>query len=296
MNFYKRHIGDYIKDAAHLSLLEHGVYARLMDVYYTREAGIPDGQANRLIGARSKDEQQAVQNVLAEFFSLVDGVWIQSRCEREIEAASAKGEQNRENGKKGGRPRKNPSLTEPTKNPDGFEEENPDGFQTGSEKNLSQTPDTRHQTEGQQHNHGGQSRALHADGELPERHVQVAVLLRSLGVTPITGQHPLAMVFANAGATDAQLRAAVEIARERKPVPQPISPAYLQPILQDVLNPPQPKPQAHRPPPLHAMSDTQLNAEGRRVGAGEARMGETRPEYIARIQTAMAAAQGRATA
>lgn len=45
MNFYKRHIGDYIKDAAHLSLLEHGVYARLMDVYYTREAGIPDGQA-----------------------------------------------------------------------------------------------------------------------------------------------------------------------------------------------------------------------------------------------------------
>ncbi|WP_316896282.1 YdaU family protein, partial [Ralstonia mannitolilytica] len=142
MNFYKRHIGDYIKDAAHLSLLEHGVYARLMDVYYTREAGIPDGQASRLIGARSKDEQQAVQNVLGEFFRLVDGVWIQSRCEREIGAASAKGEQNRENGKKGGRPRKNPSQNEPTKNPDGFEIENHVGF----EKNLSQTPDTRHQT------------------------------------------------------------------------------------------------------------------------------------------------------
>lgn len=146
MNFYKRHIGDYIKDAAHLSLLEHGVYARLMDVYYTREAGIPDGQANRLIGARSKDEQQAVQNVLAEFFTLADGVWIQSRCEREIGAASAKGEQNRENGKKGGRPRKNPSQNEPTKNPDGFDEKNPDGFGDGSEKNLSQTPDTRLQT------------------------------------------------------------------------------------------------------------------------------------------------------
>lgn len=163
------------------------------------------------------------------------------------------------------------------------------------------TPDRNREGEGerdkkeeQQHNHGGQSRAL---GDKPiERHIAVAVLLRGLGVSPMTGTHPLAMVFANAGATDEQLRAAVEIARERKPAPQPISPAYLQPILQDVLNPPQPKPQAHRPPPLHAMSDTQLNAEGRRVGAGEARMGESRPEYIARIQTAMAAAQGRATA
>ena len=162
-------------------------------------------------------------------------------------------------------------------------------------------PDRKREGEGerdkkdeQQHNHGGQSRAL-GDGPI-ERHIAVSVLLRSLGVAPMTGSHPLAVAFAKSGATDEQLRAAVEIARERKPAPQPISPAYLQPILQDVLNPPQPKPQAHRPPPLHAMSDTQLNAEGRRVGAGEARMGESRPEYIARIQTAMAAAQGRATA
>ncbi|WP_104655073.1 YdaU family protein [Ralstonia insidiosa] len=142
MNFYKRHIGDYIKDAAHLSLLEHGVYARLMDVYYTREAGIPDGQASRLIGARSKEEQQAVQNVLGEFFTLADGVWTQARCEREIGAATAKGDQNRENGKKGGRPRKNPPQNDPTKNPDGLSEENHVGF----EKNLSQTPDTTSQT------------------------------------------------------------------------------------------------------------------------------------------------------
>ncbi|WP_316655464.1 hypothetical protein [Ralstonia condita] len=55
------------------------------------------------------------------------------------------------------------------------------------------------------------------------------------------------------------------------------------------------KPQAQRPPPLHAMTDTQLDTEGRRYGAGGARMGESRHEYIGRIQTAMAAAQGRAT-
>ena len=34
MNYHKRHIGDYLKDTAHLSLLEH-VYARLLDVRTT---------------------------------------------------------------------------------------------------------------------------------------------------------------------------------------------------------------------------------------------------------------------
>ena len=83
MNYYKRHIGDYLKDTAHLSLLEHGVYARLLDVY-TRETAIPDDQAARLIGARSKEELSALQAVLGEFFALEDGAWTQQRCEREI--------------------------------------------------------------------------------------------------------------------------------------------------------------------------------------------------------------------
>lgn len=87
MNFYKRHIGDYLKDTAHLTLLEHGVYSRLLDVYYTRESGIPDAQAARLIGARGKEETAALKVVLDEFFELVDGTWIQDRCEREIHAA-----------------------------------------------------------------------------------------------------------------------------------------------------------------------------------------------------------------
>ncbi|MEN7529316.1 YdaU family protein [Cupriavidus sp. DL-D2] len=138
MNFYKRHIGDYIKDAAHLTLLEHGVYARLMDVYYTREAGIPDGQAARLIGARSKDEQQAVQNVLVEFFHLTDGIWLQNRCEREIEEANLQADKNRANGKKGGRPKRIETEQKPT----GFSV----GSDSDSQKNLSQTPDSRLQT------------------------------------------------------------------------------------------------------------------------------------------------------
>jgi uncharacterized protein YdaU (DUF1376 family) len=84
LNYYERHIGDYLKDTAHLSLLEHGVYSRLLDVYYTRETGIPVDQVERLIGARSKEERAALSVVLDEFFCVEDGVLRQARGDREI--------------------------------------------------------------------------------------------------------------------------------------------------------------------------------------------------------------------
>lgn len=84
MNYFEKHIGDYLKDTSHLSLLEHGIYNRLFDVYYTREGSIPDDQAARLIGARTRDEKAALKDVLQEFFELVDGAWVQARCESEI--------------------------------------------------------------------------------------------------------------------------------------------------------------------------------------------------------------------
>lgn len=124
MNYYRRHIGDYLRDTAHLSLLEHGIYARLLDVYYTREEPLPPlEQTARLIGAKSKDERAALELVLREFFAEHDGRWRQARCEREIEASREKAERNREIGKKGGRPRKVDTQTEPRKNPDGFQAE-----------------------------------------------------------------------------------------------------------------------------------------------------------------------------
>lgn len=88
MNYYEHHIGDYLRDTAHLSLLEHGVYRRLMDVYYTREAPLPAAQAARLAGARTDEERAAVQTVLDEFFMLDEaaGMYRHARCDREIEA------------------------------------------------------------------------------------------------------------------------------------------------------------------------------------------------------------------
>jgi uncharacterized protein YdaU (DUF1376 family) len=140
MNYYERHLGDYAKDTAHLSMLEHGAYSLLLDRYYGTEKGIPKDQAHRVARARSKEEKQAVDAVLDEFFTLIDGVWINQRAEEEITKAQSKIKAAQENGKRGGRPKRNQNETE-TK---------PSGFSVGSEieteTKAHQTPDTRHQS------------------------------------------------------------------------------------------------------------------------------------------------------
>jgi uncharacterized protein YdaU (DUF1376 family) len=140
MNYYERHLGDYAKDTAHLSMLEHGAYNLLLDRYYSTETGIPASQAHRVARARSKEEKQAVDDVLSEFFTFDDGVWINQRAEEEIARAHVKIAAAKENGKKGGRPKK-PAL--------GFEtetQEKPSGLFVGSEtetqEKAHQTPDT----------------------------------------------------------------------------------------------------------------------------------------------------------
>lgn len=116
MYYYTRHIGDYTRDTAHLTLLEHGVYARLLDVYYMREEGIPAANPYRVIGARTDEERRAVDDVLTEFFTpSEDGtLWLQKRCEDEIQKYARKADTNRGNGHLGGRPKgsKNPPKTQ----------------------------------------------------------------------------------------------------------------------------------------------------------------------------------------
>ncbi len=142
MNYYEHHLGDYAKDTAHLSMLEHGAYRLLLDRYYSTEEGIPAAQAHRVARARSKEERDAVDTVLEEFFVLRDDVWVNGRAEEEIAKAQVKISAAQTNGKKGGRPRKkdNPAGTQ----------EKPTGFSLGSENETQQkahqAPSTRHQT------------------------------------------------------------------------------------------------------------------------------------------------------
>ena len=92
MNFYKRYIGDYGRKTAHLSLLEHGAYAVLLDHYYGTRKPLPDDMPAlyRICRAVDKQEQAAVQRVVTEFFPLgADGLRHNPRADQEIAEAAA---------------------------------------------------------------------------------------------------------------------------------------------------------------------------------------------------------------
>ena len=89
MHKYFRQIGDYAKDTRHLSLLEHGAYSIMLDISYATERPLPDDlpALARLCCARTKEEREAVERVLREFFRQDEnGAWIQKRVQKELDA------------------------------------------------------------------------------------------------------------------------------------------------------------------------------------------------------------------
>ena len=86
MNFYQRHIGDWVTATAHLTEVEECIYSRLIDQYYARESVLPleIEKVCRLVRASSKESRKAVATVLEEFFEKTDDGWHQKRCDAEI--------------------------------------------------------------------------------------------------------------------------------------------------------------------------------------------------------------------
>ena len=86
MNYYEHHIGDYAQATAHLSILEDGAYIRCIRKYYADEKPLPADIAavQRLVGARTREERQAVETVVREFFTLEEDGWHNKRCDEEI--------------------------------------------------------------------------------------------------------------------------------------------------------------------------------------------------------------------
>ena len=86
MHYYKHYIGDYRRDTSHLSLLEHGIYRQLIDSYCLDEVPLTNDLAKlmRSHSVRTPDEQQALQNVLTDFFELTENGYIHKRCEKTI--------------------------------------------------------------------------------------------------------------------------------------------------------------------------------------------------------------------
>lgn len=84
MNYYQRHLGDYARDTGHLTLLEHGVYAVLLDWQYGTEKPLPADleSIHRICRAFSKSEKSAANRVRNEFFD--EAGW-NKRVKRELD-------------------------------------------------------------------------------------------------------------------------------------------------------------------------------------------------------------------
>lgn len=146
MNFYKRYTGDYGRDTATLSMLEHGAYNLMLDAFYGGEGEpLPVGKdLYRLIRCETSADKKAVDKVTKKYWKHVDGGIINQRALEEIEKAKKIAERNKTNGKRGGRPKQ--SQTEPSENPVGYFSDT----QTEPSENpcvkQHQIPDTRYQT------------------------------------------------------------------------------------------------------------------------------------------------------
>lgn len=101
--YFRFYPTDYDADTSHLTLLEDGVYSRLLRVcWMTPGCSIPDDEAwiFRRLRVRSDEEKQAVRSVLNEFFRRSEGRIFNDRLTREFEQAAERQEVASENGKK----------------------------------------------------------------------------------------------------------------------------------------------------------------------------------------------------
>ena len=143
MHYYQFNIGDYRKDTAHLTPIEHYIYRQLIDWYYLDETPIP--KETQMVLRRlclGNENTENLKNVLSDFFKLTDNGYFHGRINEEITKYHENAEKNRANGKLGGRPKKQ-QLTENNK-PKKTQSVS-SGNPTKSENNPNQEPITNNQ-------------------------------------------------------------------------------------------------------------------------------------------------------
>lgn len=278
MNYYERHLGDYAKKTLHLSMMEHGAYNILLDLYYDTESGIPADKVYRLARARTKEEKQAVDSVLGDFFELIDGVWINHRAEeeitkyndgepeREVKKANETNRLKRHREERANLFRKLTAagqhaswnisineLREMVKRLDGNAPETDDTplpeTAPATPATATQTPDTRHQTPVLKTGHQaavvnqpppGVDQPAAARDPVQVRALELVQLLRGKGAAIAAG-NVHALEWAKAGVTDAVALTALEVAERRRADAgsvQPVNAGLLNSIIIDGTAPP----------------------------------------------------------
>jgi uncharacterized protein YdaU (DUF1376 family) len=113
----------------------------MIDLYYTQEGPLSNDidRLCRRIRVDVDKHGAVVRDLLNEFFKPTETGWVQERCERELSEYKDRAEIARQNGARGGRPRKNP--------------ENPAGLQQETQPVISGFPKITHEKANQNQNH-----------------------------------------------------------------------------------------------------------------------------------------------
>ncbi len=106
MHYYKFEISVWNLHTAHLSLVEEAVYRRLIDHYYDTEQPISLDYKAILRRLRLENYEDEVITILNEFFVQTDSGWSNKHCDQKIKAYKNQKKVNKNNGKSGGRPKK----------------------------------------------------------------------------------------------------------------------------------------------------------------------------------------------
>lgn len=125
MNYYPHHIGDYLKDTVHLSMLEDAAYRRMLDIYYASEKPLPlDFEyVCKMVRAVKTEERESTSWVLHNFFEKCEDGWHNKRADEEIRKGKTRVKAARKNGKRGGRPK---TQRVSKNNPGGLHDANPE--------------------------------------------------------------------------------------------------------------------------------------------------------------------------
>lgn len=189
MNYVELHIGDYETATAHLTACEDGIYGRLLRRYYSTEAPLPLElkAVQRLVRARTRDEREAVQTVLDEFFQQSDDGWRHKRCDAEI----ARYNEKREKAQRSANARWNGSGRNANASPD--------AMRTHSDGNAHQSPVTSHQAKAD---------SSHADSPKPAAPARqptdagrACLLMRQAGCPTTNPSHPHLLAALGEGVT-----------------------------------------------------------------------------------------------
>lgn len=241
MNYYERHIGDYIRDTVSLSMIEDGAYNRLMDQYYQTERPLPldKKMIYRLSRASTTAERKAVDFVLEYFFVREDDGYHQKRINAEIDRYQEK--------QRKAKASANARWNKSERNANASKAHTKTHMQNACDDDAHQAPSTKHQTPDTRkeqeaaattaatEGHGQEPAAL-PSGPVQERKLELVAMLRKRGAALQAGDPRVERWAAN-GVTDAQALQALEIAQQRREAansPAPINAGYLDSILSDL--------------------------------------------------------------